>query len=159
MYRPRYATLGAACREYRDVVMTGVSRQRLISSEAPHHVSPIPQGVIGNGLIFLSALRGVDVATGNLAAGVEAQLRHAFHNMEVSLASAGVTTQAVLRVGVYAKNLASLRGVLDEVWIEVFGDDRPARFAVGVSDLGREGDDTQILLEVIALAPTAQGNL
>ena len=131
--------------------------QRIVSSEAPHHQSPIPQGVIGNGLIFLSALRGVRPDTGALAEGAEAQLRQAFENMTATLAAAGATPDAVLRVGVYAKDLSSLRGVLDAVWIETFGDSPPARFAIGVTDIGRTGDGTDVLLEVIALAPTASG--
>ncbi len=132
--------------------MTESSHQRIVSNEVAHHQSPIPLGVIGNGLIFLSAVRGVHPETSTLADGAEAQLQQAFKNMSTTLAAAGVTAREVLRVGVYAKDLASLRGPLDAVWVETFGDDPPARFAIGVNDIGRTGDGTEILLEVIALA-------
>jgi 2-iminobutanoate/2-iminopropanoate deaminase len=63
---------------------------------------------------------------------------------------AGLGLDDVLRVGICMKDLQRDRPVFNEVWVEHFGDHRPARSAVGVTDFGRAGEGARHLLEVTA---------
>jgi len=123
---------------------------RHIVSGPMAHGSPMPQGVVANGFIFLSAVRGIDGATDQLVSGVAEQARRAFAIAEEILASEGSTLQDIVRVGIFMRNLQRDRPQFNEVWRELFGDAGPARFAVEVSDIGRPGDDTAILLDITA---------
>jgi 2-iminobutanoate/2-iminopropanoate deaminase len=116
------------------------------------HGSPMPQGVIANGFVFLSAIRGVNESRSDLAAGAEAQARRAFEIARTILAEAGSGLDDVVRVGIYMKNLQSSRPSFNKVWRELYGDGGPARFAVEVTDIGGAGDDTELLLDIIAVA-------
>jgi 2-iminobutanoate/2-iminopropanoate deaminase len=129
-------------------------RKRYVHSTASQqHVSPIPQGLVAGGLVFLSALRGVDPATNRVAADPETQIRQLFANLVATLGAAGCTLRDVVKVGVYMTDLQADRKIFNKVWAEHFADEPPARFAVQVAEMGGPGDATRVLADVIALAP------
>jgi 2-iminobutanoate/2-iminopropanoate deaminase len=115
--------------------------------------SPLAQGVKAGGFLFFSALRGSDPQTQVVPADTEEQVRNLFRNLEFRLQAAGATLAHVVRVGVYMKDLRD-REVFNRYWKEAFGDEPPARFAVQVLDMGGPGDESRILLDVMALAPS-----
>jgi 2-iminobutanoate/2-iminopropanoate deaminase len=117
------------------------------------HQSPIPQGVIANGFIFLSAIRGLDFETQNVVPDIEEQARQAFRVLSATLEGAGASLADVVQVGVYMKHLQQSRPIFNRVWQDVFGAEPPARFAVEVSDIGASGDATEFLLSVTAALP------
>jgi len=134
---------------------TGVimAKQILRSSGGQRHTSPIPQGVIANGFIFLSAIRGLDVETQKVVQDVEQQARQAFKILRNTLEGAGGSLADVVSIAVYMKHLQKNRPIFNKVWEEVFGNEPPARFAAEVTDIGTEGDGTEFLLSVTAVAP------
>jgi 2-iminobutanoate/2-iminopropanoate deaminase len=111
--------------------------------------------VRAGGFLFFSAIRGQDPETRKVPADPEAQARNIFRNLEAVLKEAGATLADVVRVAVYMKDLGD-RDVFNRYWKEAFGDEPPARFAVQVVDMGGPGDDSRILVEVMALAPGAK---
>ncbi len=123
--------------------------------EGHKHSSPIPEAVRGGGFVYLSAVRGVDPATGNPPEDAEQQARLLFDNMKLALGAAGATLADVVKVAVYMMDLQRDRPVFNRVWQEHFGDEPPARFAVQVLDMGVEGDNSKFLADVTALAPSA----
>jgi 2-iminobutanoate/2-iminopropanoate deaminase len=130
-----------------------MSRKKLIYVEGgQRHVSPIPEGVIAGGFIFLSAVRGVD-DSGFPPEDAETQARLLFQNMERALGAAGAGLQDVVKIAVYLMDLQRDRPIFNRVWQEQFGDEPPARFAVQVLDMGQQGDHTKFLADVTALAP------
>jgi 2-iminobutanoate/2-iminopropanoate deaminase len=137
---------------------SAVGRKRYIHAvSSQQHVSPIPQGVVAGGLVFLSALRGVDPDTNKVDADPETQIRQLFANLGNTLAAAGCTLRDVIKVGVYMTELQADRKIFNRIWAEHFGDEPPARFAVQVADMGGPGDETRVLADVIALAPENAG--
>ena len=116
------------------------------------HTSPIPEGVVAGGFIFLSAVRGVD-DSGSPPEDTEKQVRLLFQNMERALKAAGAGLQDVVKIAVYMMDLQRDRPVFNKVWQEHFGDEPPARFAVQVLDMGVQGDHSKFLADVTALAP------
>jgi len=129
------------------------SRKKLIYVEGgQRHTSPIPEGVVANGFIFLSAVRGVD-ESGKPPEDTERQARLLFDNMEQALKAAGASLQDVVKIAVYMMDLQRDRPIFNRIWQEHFGDDPPARFAVQVLDMGTAGDNSKFLADVTALAP------
>jgi len=130
------------------------TRKKVFFLEAGHqHASPIPEGVIANGFIFLSAVRGVDPDTGNPPEDTEKQVRLLFENMKHALAAAGASLDDVVKIAVYMMDLQGDRPIFNRVWQEHFGQEPPARFAVQVLDMGVQGDHSKFLADVTALAP------
>jgi 2-iminobutanoate/2-iminopropanoate deaminase len=78
----------------------------------------------------------VGIADGKLVAGgLEGELRQAIANLEGLLASEGASLTDVAKTTVFLKHLGSDYARMNEVYIELFGDHRPARSAVGVAEL------------------------
>ena len=78
----------------------------------------------------------VGLADGKLVnGGVEAELRQAVANLEGLLASEGASLQDVTKTTVFLKHLATDYARMNAVYIELFGDHRPARSAIGVAEL------------------------
>ena len=133
----------------------GKLRREIIHAEgAPGHGPGLIQGVIAGGFIFLSALRGVDPALGgDVSEDPKKQAEQIFVNMKLLLAGAGATLDDVAKITVYMRNLQTDRPAFNEVWIENFPTDPPARHAVEVVDIGRPGGKTLYQLDVTAVAP------
>ena len=78
----------------------------------------------------------VGLADGKLVTGgLEAELRQAVANLEGLLASEGASLQDVTKTTVFLKHLATDYARMNDVYIELFGDHRPARSAIGVAEL------------------------
>jgi 2-iminobutanoate/2-iminopropanoate deaminase len=118
--------------------------------DAPAHVGPVPQAVQVGGWVFVSALFGTDPRTGEAPAEAREEADLLFRNLTAILAAAGTELGDVVRVGVFMKSLQRDRPVFNEVWVEHFGEHRPARSAVGVNDFGRPGSKARFMIEAIA---------
>jgi 2-iminobutanoate/2-iminopropanoate deaminase len=120
------------------------------TSAAPAHTGPVPQAVEVGDWIFVSALFGTDPATGKLPDDAAAEVDQLFANLTAILEAAGADLSAVARVGIFMRDLQLDRPTLNQRWVHHFGDHRPARSAVEVSDFGRPGDGARYMLEVTA---------
>ena len=78
----------------------------------------------------------VGLADGALVnGGMEAELRQALANLSTLLESEGASLADVVKTTVFLKHLGSDYTRMNEVYIEAFGDHRPARSAIGVAEL------------------------
>jgi 2-iminobutanoate/2-iminopropanoate deaminase len=78
----------------------------------------------------------VGIADGELVAGgVQEQLRQAIANLAALLESEGASLRDVVKTTVFLRHLATDYRAMNEVYVEAFGDHRPARSAVGVAAL------------------------
>ena len=78
----------------------------------------------------------VGIADGKLVAGgLDAELRQAIANLEALLAGEGATLADVTKTTVFLRHLGGDYPKMNEVYMELFGDHRPARSAIGVADL------------------------
>jgi 2-iminobutanoate/2-iminopropanoate deaminase len=77
----------------------------------------------------------VGIADGRLVDGaLEGELRQAVANLEALLASEGASLTDVVKTTVFLRHMSDYPK-MNEVYIELFGDHRPARSAVGVAEL------------------------
>jgi len=78
----------------------------------------------------------VGIADGKLVSGgLEGELRQAIANLAGLLESEGASLADVTKTTVFLRHLGGDYPKMNEVYMELFGDHRPARSAVGVADL------------------------
>ncbi len=120
------------------------------TADAPRHTGPVPQAVESGGWIFVSALFGTDPQTGERPAEATAEADQIFTNLAAILTAAGAALSDVVRVGIFMRDLQRDRPAFNQAWVRHFGDHRPARSAVEVTDFGRAGEDVRYMVEVQA---------
>ena len=106
----------------------------------------IETGVLGPGVPVSAAAKVGDLVyvSGNLGnrhgtlelveGGMAAETRQALEHMRVALEAAGSAVDRVIKVNIYIVDMAEF-AALNEVYLEVFGDHRPARATVAVKEL------------------------
>ncbi|HEX9985256.1 MAG TPA: RidA family protein [Thermoanaerobaculia bacterium] len=109
------------------------------TTSAPQAIGPYSQAVRANGVLYTSGQIALDPATGNLVEGdFSAQARRAFENLKAVLQEGGSSFDKVLKATVYLTDLANFQ-TLNSIYAEYFGDHKPARTTVGVSQLPKGG--------------------
>lgn len=76
----------------------------------------------------------IGIADGKLADGFEAQLRQAIANLEGLLVGQGSSLDQVTKTTVFLTDMGKY-AEMNSVYVELFGDHRPARSAVAVAAL------------------------
>jgi 2-iminobutanoate/2-iminopropanoate deaminase len=118
------------------------------TDSAPKAIGPYSQAIKANGLVFTSGQISLDPATGELVTdSFEAQVRRVFQNLEAVLREAGSDFSRVVKATVYLTDLANFQS-LNAIYAEVFGDHKPARTTVGVSQLPK---GSAVEIDLIAL--------
>jgi 2-iminobutanoate/2-iminopropanoate deaminase len=77
----------------------------------------------------------VGIADGKLVSGgTDGELRQAIANLKGHLEANGATLDKVVKTTVFLRHMSDYP-LMNEVYMELFGDHRPARSAVGVAEL------------------------
>lgn len=126
--------------------VTGVGsraqRQAIDAPDAPAAIGPYSHAVLvdlqsAGGLLFCSGQIPLDPATGELVGESAAeQARQCLLNLQAVCAAAGASLAGAVKMTVYMTDLSAFAEV-GEVYAAFFGDDPPARAAVGVAALPR----------------------
>ncbi len=131
------------------VCFSMLTAQSANKDKAPLPSSDLPfsQTVTAGDFIFASGQIGIDPETGKMAGeDIASQTRQVLANLERHLKAAGSGLDAVVKTTVFLKNLADYSAMNAE-YKKIFGDSRPARATVEVSDLVAGA-----LLEIDAIA-------
>lgn len=111
--------------------------EHVTTSGAPKAIGPYSQAVKADGVLYTSGQIALDPSTGNLVEGdFAAQARRVFENLAAVLKQAGSDFSHVTKATVYLTDLANFQ-TLNTIYAEYFGDHKPARTTVGVSQLPR----------------------
>lgn len=121
-------------------------KQVLHTDKAPAAIGPYAQGWKAGNLVYTSGQLGIDMETGKLAEGVEAQARASMRNVEEILKAAGASYGDVIKTTVFVKDLADFQTV-NMVYAQFFDGNYPARSCVQVAALPMGG-----LVEIEAVA-------
>ena len=123
----------------------------VVAEGLPAPIGPYSPGITLDRLVIVSGQGATDPDTGELAgADVATQTRQVFKNMEAILRAAGSDLQHVLRCGVFLVDLRDVQE-MNAVYAEVFGEHRPARTTVEVSNLPDRG--LRVEIDCIAYKP------
>lgn len=120
----------------------------IATNNAPAAIGPYSQAILVNNTLFASGQLGLDPATGSFAeGGVKEQTAQAFKNVKAILAEAGMSIDNVVKTTVFLADMADF-GAMNEVYASQFGGDYPARSAVAVKTLPKNG---LVEIEVVAV--------
>jgi 2-iminobutanoate/2-iminopropanoate deaminase len=117
--------------------------------DAPSHTGPVPQAVEAGRWIYVSALFGADPVTHAIPPDARGEAEQVFTDLAAVLDAAGAGLADVVHVGVVMRAVHQDRPVFNQVWAEQFGQHRPARSAIEVSDF-RPGENARFMIEVVA---------
>lgn len=109
--------------------------KKILTAEAPRPAGHYSQGIVHEGLVYVSGQLPVDPSTGERQTGtIEEQTRLALENVAGVLRAAGSDPSQVLKCTVYVANI-DLWDRVNTVYAEFFGAHRPARAVVPTKDL------------------------
>lgn len=105
------------------------------TEKAPKAIGPYSQAVVSGNLVFCSGQIPIDPATGEfVSGGIKDQTAQIFKNLEEVLRAAGAELTSVASVNVFLRDMNDFKD-MNEVYAGVFGEHKPARATVGVSEL------------------------
>lgn len=121
--------------------------KRIETEKGVKPIGPYSQGIISNGLVFVSGQIAIDPATNAMVqGGVKEQTKRVLENLRVVLEAGGSGLEKVVKCSVFIKDAASFKD-MNEVYASAFGDHKPTRTTV-VCAFARE----DILVEIDAVA-------
>jgi 2-iminobutanoate/2-iminopropanoate deaminase len=128
-----------------------IMRQQVTTSEAPAAIGPYSQAVaVGGNLLFTAGQLGMNPETGAFVGNTAAdQARQALKNLMAILEAAGTGPEHVIKNTVFMADMNDFASV-NEVYAEFFPHPPPARSAVEVARLPKDG---LVEIECIALIP------
>ena len=109
--------------------------REVTTSNAPKPAGHYAQGVVHNGLVYVSGQLPIDPYSGEKRDGsIEEQTEQALKNLSAVLEAAGSGIDRVLKTTVYVSDI-TLWDRVDVVYRRFFGKHRPARAVVPTRDL------------------------
>lgn len=122
-------------------------RKECIFTDKAPEPGPYSQAVKYGNLVFLSGQVSQDPVTGEVVKdGIANQTRRILNNIKTVLEASGSGLDLVLKVRIYVTDIA-LKPEMNEVYMEFFPTNRPARVAVAVKGID---DDMDIEIDVVA---------
>ncbi len=110
-------------------------RQIIQTDSAPAAIGPYSQAVRAGELIFVSGQIPLDPSGGALVGDTPAeQAAQCMRNVAAVAEAAGSSLEAAVRLTIYTTDLGAFAQI-NEVYAGFFGDEPPARAAVGVAAL------------------------
>jgi 2-iminobutanoate/2-iminopropanoate deaminase len=110
-------------------------REAVTAMGAPDAVGPYSHAVKAGGLLFCSGQIPLDPQTKQLVEGsVGDRTTRCLENLAIVCAAAGAELSDAVRMGIYVTDMATFKEV-NEAYGAFFGEDPPARSAIGVAAL------------------------
>jgi 2-iminobutanoate/2-iminopropanoate deaminase len=110
-------------------------RETVTAEGAPKPAGPYSHAVVSGGLVFISGQGPVNPETGTMPDAFADQVRQTLRNVQTILEAAGSSLDNVVKVNAYVTDLTRFQE-FNEVYLEFFPNDPPARTTVGTSLLG-----------------------
>ena len=121
--------------------------KEIVTENAPKAVGHYSQGIIDEGLIFVSGQVATNPKTDDLVLdSIEAQTEQALRNVEAVLLAGGSDLSHVLKMTIFVSGMEHWSAV-NETYKRILGEHRPARAIIPV---GEFGDGLKIEIEAIA---------
>jgi 2-iminobutanoate/2-iminopropanoate deaminase len=112
-----------------------IERETVQAPGAPAAIGPYSHAVRAGELLFCSGQIPLDASTGEIVGATAAeQARRCLENLSAVCDAAGASLARAVRMTVYMTDLAAFSEV-NEVYATFFGEQPPARVAVGVAQL------------------------
>ncbi len=131
-----------------------MTKEIIVTDEAPAAVGPYSQGVRLGDFIFTAGQLGIVPGTKEFAGpDIESQTRQALENLKAVLEAAGSCLEHVVKCTVFLQDIQEFSR-MNEVYAQFFEENPPARSAVEVAALPLGG---RVEIEAIAEACDCEG--
>lgn len=110
---------------------------------APKPVGPYSSAVVAGHLVFVAGQSGRDPQTDAVSEDVAVQTEQCLRNVATILEAAGSDLSKVVRCGVFLVDMRDFQ-TMNAVYARMFGEHRPARTTVAVSELPGPGLKVEI---------------
>lgn len=126
-----------------------MSNKTILTSDAPAAIGPYSQGKKAGNTIYVSGQLPINPATGELYRGddIKEETRLSLMNVKAILEAGGASLNDVVKCTVYIKNMEQF-GLINEMYGEMFKDNKPARVCVEVARLPK---DANVEIDAIAV--------
>lgn len=105
------------------------------TEKAPKAVGPYSQAIVSGGFVFCSGQIGIDPEAGKITGETTIEQTHqVIKNLQAVLETAGSSLKNVVKTTCYLRHIEDYQ-VFNTVYSEYFGESKPARAAVEVSNL------------------------
>jgi 2-iminobutanoate/2-iminopropanoate deaminase len=122
-------------------------KKAIKTEKAPAAIGPYSQAIKTGDLLFVSGQLGIHPETGNFVEGeVKEQAAQVFRNIRAIISEAGYAMSDIVKTTVFLADMSDF-AVVNEVYAAQFEGDFPARSAVAVKTLPKNG---LVEIEVIA---------
>ena len=121
-------------------------KERINTEKAPGAIGPYSQGIKVGDMIFFSGQLPINVETGVMPEGIEAQTTKSLKNIQGLLESQGLTFADVVKTTVFLNDMNDF-ATMNGVYAKFFTEPYPARSAVEVARLPK---DDLVEIEVIS---------
>lgn len=111
-----------------------MAKEIIFTPKAPKVVGPYVQAIKSNGMVYCSGQLGINVESGNLAEGVEAQAHCSMKNLGAVLEAAGSSYKNVVKTLIFLTDMSDFAAV-NKIYESYFEGDFPARSCVQVAKL------------------------
>lgn len=111
-------------------------KEALLTPLAPAPIGPYSQAIRSGKTIYISGQIGLNLETGELFCGTQAQLIRIFTSLEEIIKNAGATLDDIVKITVFVTDLADF-GLVNEHIESLFKAPFPARSVVEVKGLPR----------------------
>ena len=128
--------------------MTHHSLDIIHTDSAPQAIGPYSQAIRVGDFVYTTGQIALDPVSGQIVeGGIEAHTRQVLNNLKNVLEAAGSGLHRVVKTTVYMQDLAEF-AAMNVVYIEFFGDHRPARTTIQIAAVPR---DSRVEIECVAV--------
>jgi len=128
--------------------MTHHSLDIIHTDSAPQAIGPYSQAIRVGDFVYTTGQIALDPVSGQIVAGgIEAHTRQVLNNLKSVLEAAGSGLHRVVKTTVYMQDLAEF-AAMNVVYIEFFGDHRPARTTIQIAAVPR---GSRVEIECVAV--------
>lgn len=111
-----------------------MNKQVINTDKAPAAIGPYVQAIKTGDFIYTSGQLGIDIETGKLAEGIEAQAKASMKNLGAILAQSGADYGNIVKTTIFLQNLDDFADV-NKIYESYFDGAFPARSCVQVAKL------------------------
>jgi 2-iminobutanoate/2-iminopropanoate deaminase len=128
--------------------MTHHSLDIIHTDSAPQAIGPYSQAIRVGDFVYTTGQIALDPVSGQIVeGGIEAHTRQVLNNLKNVLEAAGSGLHRVVKTTVYMQDLAEF-AAMNVVYIEFFGDHRPARTTIQIAAVPR---GSRVEIECVAV--------
>ncbi|MDH4199196.1 MAG: RidA family protein [Spirochaetia bacterium] len=116
------------------------------TDNAPAAIGPYSQAVSAKNLLFISGQIGLDPKDGSLSNSIEKQTTQCLANLDQILFACKLSRKSIIKTTIFLKDISNF-SIVNDIYKNYFGEHKPARSTVEVSNLPKSA-----LIEIEAIA-------